>query len=448
MKKVEVDFKVIKGKVKPLHGVNNGPLTRSFTKNASQWFKDASIPYSRLHDTEGTYGAGHFVDVPAIFKNFDADPDDPASYHFEHTDVYLKAIQKCGTKIIYRLGVSIENWAEHGGVAMHILPPTDYIKWAKICAGIIRHYNDGWANGYHMDIQYWEIWNEPESKAMWNGTLEEFNEFYVTAASYLKQEFPKLKFGGYASIGFYPVTRAEQPYYCEEPLISLIDKLRAFLSLVKERNAPLDFFSWHLYSNDPEEYRIHAKAAEEILKEYGFNKTESILDEWNREVIAYSFDSERAALTAAVLCVLQETSVSIATYYDAQFGVGHNGLFGRNEVNKMIRLKSFYAMKAFGHLYCLGNSASIICDQGVYGCAAINDNEAAVLLVNCCGSEECIKTNISGLFDTNVSVTTYSLDEENNLEAVKFEKISSEKLVLYNTLKENTVVLIKIKKRP
>ena len=29
---------------------------------------------------------------------------------------------------------------------------------------VIKHYNSGWANGYHYNIKYWEIWNEPDGR--------------------------------------------------------------------------------------------------------------------------------------------------------------------------------------------------------------------------------------------------------------------------------------------
>ena len=67
-------------------------------------------------------------------------------------------MQKAGTKPFYRLGQSIEHQTKKYG----IYPPKDFKKWAKICEHIIRHYNEGWANGYRMGIEYWEIWNEAD----------------------------------------------------------------------------------------------------------------------------------------------------------------------------------------------------------------------------------------------------------------------------------------------
>ena len=106
-------------------------------------FKEAGIPFCRLHDTAGAYGGAHYVDIPNVFPDFEADPRKPESYDFAFTDAYLKQIRAAGTQIFYRLGVTIENNYRIKGYHNH--PPKDYKKWAEICAGIVRHYNHGWA---------------------------------------------------------------------------------------------------------------------------------------------------------------------------------------------------------------------------------------------------------------------------------------------------------------
>ncbi len=167
-------------------------------------FKNAGIPYSRLHDTEGKYGSGEYVNIHCIFPDFDADVNDPKSYNFEATDIYLKYIKKAGTKIFYRLGETIENSEIFH---RYIYPPKDYQKWAEICEHIIMHYNEGWADGFYHGIEYWEIWKEPDHGKMWIGAPESFFEFYRVVANYLKTRFPHLKIGGYAASGFYAAYR-------------------------------------------------------------------------------------------------------------------------------------------------------------------------------------------------------------------------------------------------
>ncbi|MDD6872397.1 MAG: hypothetical protein PUD68_06130, partial [Clostridiales bacterium] len=201
MKQLKVDFSQSLGPIKAVNGVNNGPLTCNFSQDARPYFKEARIPFSRLHDTEYPFGSGEFVDVSCLFKNFNCDENDPANYNFTLTDEYLKAIDECGTKIIYRLGATIE----HQPVKVHAVPPTDYLKWAHVCEHIIRHYNEGWANGLHLGIEYWEIWNEPElgGHQCWTGTPEEYCQFYITVVTHLKEKFPHLKFGGPACCSVY-----------------------------------------------------------------------------------------------------------------------------------------------------------------------------------------------------------------------------------------------------
>lgn len=447
MKQVHVDFSNIQGVIKPLHGVNNGPESWMFTYDTSRWICNASVPYSRLHDTEGPYGAGHFVDVPCIFKDFDADVDDPASYSFKHTDRYLTSIKKAGEDIIYRLGVSAENggWRD---CPINIMPPKDYIKWAKICANIIRHYNEGWANGFHMNIQYWEIWNEPENPAMWTGTQEEFNHFYVVTSRYLKKEFPHLKIGGCGSMGFYPVTRADKPEFCEEPYATLMDKIRSFLQSVKDGGAPLDFFSWHLFSGDPEEFRLHAQTAKCLLKEYGFSETESILDAWNHEKLSCIPSLEGATTAAATLCVMQEAQVDIANYYDTHFSSPYNGLFGAKADLARFRRKTYYAIYAFGKLYRMGSWARTTCDSGVYACAAVKNGDASVMIVNCSDEDTEVQANIQGLLGGNVLVTSCLLDQEYNLEPVKQELAQGKCFALFNHLKAHSFVQLNFKTHP
>jgi hypothetical protein len=232
------------GKIKPMNCVNNGPVWK---KNSDQnitnmvEYKAAGFPYARTHDSSINYGYGgeHVIDIIAIFNNFDADPECTESYDFQLTDEYLQRFDVAGTKVFYRLGCKIEHWSKKYGT----LPPEDFYKWAVICEHIIRHYNEGWNHGFFMNIEYWEIWNEPDGaaddtdparKLTWGGTAAQFYEFYTVAATYLKDKFPSLKIGGPAVCSFN-----------EEWDTAFFEKL------TENEHVPLDFFSWHAYFTDP-----------------------------------------------------------------------------------------------------------------------------------------------------------------------------------------------------
>ena len=197
--RVSADFSAVIGTIKPMHSVNNGPASIRGNGNDS-YFRDAAIPFARNHDANfaPAYGAPHTVDILAIFPDFDADENDPASYDFHLTDEYNERIMNAGTKVFYRLGNKIEHESKRYGA----IPPKDPHKWARICEHIIRHMNEGWADGHHYGIEYWEIWNEPDLHPQcWDGPEEQFFELFEIAARHLKACFPNLRIGGPAITG-------------------------------------------------------------------------------------------------------------------------------------------------------------------------------------------------------------------------------------------------------
>lgn len=437
---VKVDFGKTAGCMKPVHGVNNGPKTRLLGIDMSAHFTAAGIPYSRLHDTEYPYGSGHFVDIPCIFPDFNADPDDPASYDFALTDEYIKAIVAAGTKPFYRLGVSIE----HALKKYHIFPPKDNARWANICAGIIRHYNEGWANGFRFGIEYWEIWNEPENPPMWQGTKEEYFRLYVTTANHLKKRFPGIKVGGYAGCGFYSITREGQSDFVK----GFVPYFTDFLSHISApaTKAPLDFFSWHIYTDNIEEMAAHAVYVQKTLVEYGFGETENILNEWNYMDEAWAVEDNgtmrSASFVAGMFSAMQHSPVDLGAYYDAQPAMGMKfcGIFDSDGPRK-----PFYAFKAFNELYRLGREVASSSDlERVYVCAASDGAQGAILLSNYEGEDRDVTVEISGMTaPSGVRLDYYYVDEARDLALARSEIYRGAVFLPVVSLPKNTVVLLK-----
>lgn len=380
-REITVDFAKNTGVIKPLHGVNNSPIA---LRRPPAGFKAAGIPYTRLHDTSGAWGGTHYVDVNNIFPDFDADPDDPESYDFAFTDAYLKQLVASGTKIFYRLGPTIEN--NYRIKAYNIYPPKDYNKYAKICANIIRHYNHGWAKGFKYNIEYWEIWNEPENPPMWQGTKEQFFELYRVIANHLKKEFPYIKVGGYGSCGFYAVTQPNRSAFFKSFIPYFIDFLK-FIKAEKTK-APLDFYSWHLYTTDPEEIIKHAEFVEKTLHEHGFKNTENIFNEWNYVVkhtnAAHVYNSMKeapgASFVASAFSLMQNSPVDKAMYYDATPTRGYGGLY---YFPGSVLTPTYHVFYGFNQLYQLKNAKLISgTGKGIYGCAAGKEKDFSIMLAN------------------------------------------------------------------
>lgn len=428
---VHVNFTQKIGSIKPLHGIGNAPLIGT-SDSLFHYLGEAGIPYSRLHDTGGRFGGGCFVDINNVFRDFSKDPEDPNSYDFAFTDWLISELVKQGVRPFYRLGTTIEN--SHMIKAYYIYPPEDNVKWAKICEGIIRHYNHGWADGFNYDIKYWEIWNEPDNEPdvrdnpMWKGSMEDYFKLYEVTANYLKQKFPDLLIGGFASCGFYALSETIAGNANSSTRTGyFIHFFNEFLKYITsdEHRSPLDFFSWHSYAG-PVENVMYAKYAREILDSFGFHNTESILNEWNPG-IAFRGKSKDAANIAAMFCALQGTSVDKAMYYDGQVNTSYGGMF--DPVNETI-FKAYYAFYMFNILYSLGNEVKCSCNEdGVYTLAAANDTSGAVLLANPTAKEYELSLSVVSPCEE-YKTETYVVDEKSDYTKVETTVISPESITL------------------
>ena len=448
MDKITVDFSRSVGKMKPMHSVNNGPVYKfaadqRITNVTS--YKAAGIPYARTHDASfyATYGGEHTVDINMIFTDFDADPYDPDSYDFELTDGYLHMIEAGGAKTFYRLGSKIEHWSKK----YNTLPPKDFNKWAVVCEQIIRHYCYGWANGFNMDIEYWEIWNEPDldpddstHKRCWGGTAVQFYELFRITLEHLKKCFPELKIGG--------------------PAVANTNNLawiNGFLDSLGEVNP--DFFSWHVYADTVENVREKIRRVRKILDDHGLFDCESILNEWNYvkgwngDEWIYSLETEKslkgASFIAATMLMSQNEALDNLMFYDAR-PCGMNSLYSTDCISRC--LKGYYPFYMFNQLYKLGNQAETVCestDVWAIGAKGGDMSEQNVMLAyyndNDASPEKDIKVTFKNVENKNgVRLEYYLLDAENDARLVREEIFTAREFSSYIKMPVYTTYLLKI----
>ena len=398
MNRIEIDFTHSAGAVKRMHAVNNVQTQPYDFYGGLDRLAEAHVPYARLHDTGGPYGGGCYVDIANVFRNFDADETDPESYDFAFTDVLLSGMYEKGIKPFYRLGATIENY--HKIKAYNIFPPKDFSKWARICEYIIRHYNEGWANGFHMDLEYWEIWNEPDNEPeiadnpCWKGTKEQFFELYDVTSKHLKQCFPHLKIGGYASCGFYALDNVFIKEANSSPRREyFLEFFEEFLAYAREHGSVLDFFSWHSYA-DVKRTVNYARYAKERLAAYGFGDCEVFLNEWNPSKGKRGNVKGDPAAVLAMMVALQNTPTDMCMYYDAAERSGYCGIF--SPITHGVT-GTYYAFYYFGQLYAMGEQcpASVEGDD-LYAMAAKGNGKRGFILVNNRDEEQTVRLSVKG----------------------------------------------------
>ncbi len=368
------------GMFKPMNATNGGPWcvrhggdSTSGGNNFAD-YKAARIPYSRNHDSAmyQVYGGPYSHDINKIFPVFSADPEDPVSYDFTNTDESILVCKEAGTETFFRLGQTIEHQIKKHGA----IPPADFQKWAVICEHIIRHYNEGWADGFHLNIQYWEIWNEPDmGDDTWAGTPEQFFDLFEIAAKHLKACFPHLKIGG--------------PAFCWNP-----EWLEKFLPEMQKRNVPMDFFSWHKYCASADFMGEYGREMRNMMEKYGYGQAESICNEWNyvenfSEKFSHSMDVARslkgASFVLATMTVAQKSPIDMLMYYDTR----PSKMCGIFDTYHDTPLKGYYAMAWYGALY--DAVAEVRCEnepEGIYTLCGIKEDGKTIATVTYYQPEE------------------------------------------------------------
>lgn len=413
-----VDFNAEFGTIrKSLHGSNSvPPIGNRNIHDFGPRYRDMRFTASRTHDWALIDPGQRIIDTHFIFPLMKLDPADPTNYYFDATDEAIRLCQDLGVKVFYRMGTSIEHTK---GKHFNALMPEDFHKYAEVLAGIIRHYTRGWANGFHYDIQYWEIWNEADlGPLMWSGTIADYEErFFPIVLKRLKSEFPELKIGG--------------PAYC-----GLSEhRLGTFLDACKAEGVVPDFVSWHCYTSQAKNLIDQPAVARRMLDERGFTKTETSINEWHyllawdglhRNVTEESFRMhhigstsmwgiDSAVFNLAVLTGWHDTQLDSAFYY----GCGETGNWGFR-THLMGWNKNYYSMKLFGNvvseyairiksesssdtLYLLGG----LSDDRKRGCLLVSDYR---------GDRNTLAIKVAGMEGGQISAVL--LDDTNDLTPV------------------------------
>ena len=418
------DFTAETGKIRPeLHSSGFGPTICSQTAQDLADVKAMGFAFARTHDWALINPNERVCDYFHIFPLMHLDATDPKNYVFGPTDYLLKRTrEETGLDVFYRLGTSIE----HSGKKIHFnsLIPEDFDKVAEIFAGTVRHYNRGWANGHKWNVRYWEIWNEPdgnnnmwclpegdedgwelktpEDKAKFEKRRSLFVKFFVTVLKRLKSEFgDEIKVGGPAMCSFREIW------------------FRPILAACKEAGVAPDFISWHGYANRPMQYNEDAEKAAKLLASFGFEKCETIVNEWHYfgyqdytwgdmqrcsdpKVKARIWSGPRshngihsACFTLAALSNLQRSKLSQAYYY----GCRHVGSWGfKDEMQN--KYKVFYALKMFGDLVKNYPTMCASTSEGAYTTLAVKSADGAkkaLLVVDYGGKARTLTLDVKGV---------------------------------------------------
>lgn len=430
---ISLDGTQTNGVIKPYAEINCGPAPISYIENSvdlTNQYQDIGINFIRTHDFFGP------TDVSTIFPDWDANPYEEESYNFTSSDEMITPIINTDCKVFYRLG---ESASDNNSLR---IPPANMTKWAEVCKHIVMHYNDGWNNGYHYNITYWEIWNEPDLDGFWDGTADEYYTLYHTIVQTLKAYNPSLKIGG-------PCTSS----------IADTNFTHGFLTYLVNNEIPLDFYSWHHYADTPHDLYTSSRTVRNLLDSYGFADCESINTEWNINILTPQRDKDNAknaAFTACSLTTFQDASIDHAFRYR-----------GTQDNNWLMRLIGFdlalfthdgiYKTPALSYNamhYLIRDTPirlttpTMDASNGITYLAGISEDKTniSIIISNYEAPDTLYTLNLTNIPWNNTSYTAvfYLIDEDHHLEIV--ENVTSDKSVYstMQTLEKSTIHFIRL----
>ncbi|MBQ8408526.1 MAG: hypothetical protein IJY39_06630 [Clostridia bacterium] len=444
---VTVDFSIPAGEIKPMHGMCNGPV--SYGADATELFREIGVPFVRFDGTDTAISA-YAVDVSRIFRDFHADPALPENYDFAWTDKYVEAAYRAGARVLFRLGESYDMLCREKKAANC----EDLSILSRVCGNIVKHYNDYWAGGFALGIEYFEAWyHDPEADG--DGLRREL-EVYASLANAVKLVDDSVKIGGMC-------------------FHSLDGAAREFVRFCHKNHIPLDFLTVSCFDSDPE------RVADGIGKMVTYAKNlgediEIIIGKWNyvseralqglslkrvlegsgemnsacrRQMFEAQASIEGAAYDAALMLRLSAIpEVKLACFYDAQPMLSPwcalCNRFGDPQ-------KPYYAFKAYGDLYrarqavfCESNQIEGFSHTGIYAGAALSDRGEGYVLIASFGGCGVIDLRLEGIPDSLYSADVYMLDGVKDLVCAAPIPISGMKKRLLLNISEYGVVAVRL----
>ncbi len=443
---VKVDLSMPIGQIKPMHGMCNGPI--SYGADISSLFREIGVPYVRFDETD-TAISSYAVDISRIFRDPAADPGDPESYDFSYTDKYVRAAYNSGAEVIFRLGESFDRM-HSGKIAASF---SDINILVEVCANIVRHYNDYFANGYAYGIKYFEIWNHADT---YSNDSERAFEIYRRVASALKLMDRELKVGG----------------MCFQGMSAAI---REFIKYCRKTRSPLDFLTISSFNSHPRMLSDSISELLPLLHNLGFSETEIIVGAWSyidsealgkltlervmsgtdtdcAEAKKKLFDSQGSVKGAAyalafMISLGRLREVAKACFYDAEPNISPwcaiSDRFGNPQ-------KPFYAFKAYGEIFRAGNEIYTVCeempgyaDSGIYAIAAQGREEYYILISSFdgCGM---VDLRLDAIPSDIYTADIYMLDGVKNMTLADQIPISGDKKRLILNISKYGAAMVKL----
>ena len=187
-------------------------------------------------------------------------------YDWSKLDLELQSVRRTGARPI--LALAMKPPVLYPKVDHFLVHPNDYAAWERLCAALAKHCRE---EGF--EVAAWEVCNEPDigesgGTPHYFKSADDYNRFYTHTVAGLRSGDPDARVGGpaVANVGSF-----------------LVEGLIAHCA---ENQTPLDFVSWHLYSDSPSAHAGNIAKVRRLLSKYPQLKAVRLfISEWNMDLM-------------------------------------------------------------------------------------------------------------------------------------------------------------------
>jgi len=220
---------------------------------------------------------------------------EPGRFNFETLDRSVETIVATGAKPL--MCVCFKPHPLFPKVDQDIVEPEDYSAWEQLIFALVKHYQEK-----KTGIECWEIGNEPDigedGGCPYRFKPESYARYYQRTTEAILKADPAAKVGGPALAGSHSAIFPTLLNFCES------------------NGVPLHFVSWHIYSSDPKSIRGTVEYVQSLLKAHPALKPETILDEWNMDLMNPPRDPRfQPAFVCETIWQMKDAGLDWSCYY-------------------------------------------------------------------------------------------------------------------------------------
>lgn len=317
-------------------------------------------------------------------------PHDPM-YDFRQADELISLLDKhdvgmywCYSYVPEALGGSFKT------------PPKDLAAWGRICGDLAKHFRE---SGH--PVAYHEVYNEPDNRDFFSGSVQDYNALYETAAKAIRKADPDAAVGG--------------------PALAFTDAwIEPFLDRVTRNRLPLDFFSFHYYPGVPYKARSVRELVDQISVELDrypeLTATEMHLTEYNALPINYPEDGpqQKHRLAAQLLddFAYFVTRPALTKVFWAQFmdtgGGNWSGLVSIDGHRKA----AFNAWKMYARMPVDRRLVTVDGPPGLRGIASSDEHRSGLVVWNLTGADQPLRLRLANIPFARGTLRVYRIDAD------------------------------------